>query len=181
MRRVIDNARARLNWTAAYQAAPLALLLLAVATLFRVAVEVSEGDTLAWDQAVLLSLRHADDVALPLGPAWIGTAMVNYTSLGGVAVILPITLATQRVDALFLSVGVAGGWLCSNALKVWIARPPRTELPIWCPLAMLVFQVVTPWFPLQPIWHWQSSRPGFYMRQPRKHMYSLLLARSSAQ
>ena len=131
MRRAIDKARARLNWTAAYRAAPMALLLLAVATLFRVAVEVREGDTLAWDQAFLLSLRHADDVALPLGPAWIETAMVNYTSLVGVAVILLITLATvgslviarRRVDALFLSVGVAGGWLCSNALKIWIARP----------------------------------------------------------
>ncbi|MEK1893837.1 MAG: phosphatase PAP2 family protein [Rhizobium sp.] len=131
MRRAIENARVRLNWTAAYRAVPFALLLLAVATLFHVAAEVREGDTLAWDQAFLLSLRHADDVALPLGPGWIKTAMVNYTSLGGMAVLLLITLSTigslviarRRVDALFLSVGVAGGWLCSNALKIWIARP----------------------------------------------------------
>lgn len=131
MRRAICHARARLSWTVAYRVLPFALLLLGIATLFYAAVEVREGDTLAWDQAFLLSLRHADDVALPLGPAWVKTAMVNYTSLGGVAVLLLITLATigfllvarRRVDALYLAVGFAGGWLCSNALKIWTARP----------------------------------------------------------
>ncbi|WP_018859078.1 phosphatase PAP2 family protein [Rhizobium sp. 42MFCr.1] len=131
MRRAIGNARARLSSKIAYRAIPFALLLLALAVLFYFSVEVGEGDTLAWDQAFLLALRHADDVALPLGPAWITTTMVNFTSLGGVAVLLFITLATiglllvsrRPVEALFLCVALAGGWLSSNTLKLWAARP----------------------------------------------------------
>lgn len=131
MMRANENARKRLVSKVAYRAIPFALLLLAAAALFHFSVEVGEGDTLAWDQAFLLSLRHADDVALPLGPAWITTAMVNFTSLGGVAVLLFITLTTiglllisrRPVEALFLCVALAGGWLSSNTLKLWAARP----------------------------------------------------------
>ncbi|TCM71156.1 undecaprenyl-diphosphatase [Rhizobium sp. BK068] len=130
MKGPLDSTRVRLNWTSALRAAPIALPLLAV-PLLHLAIEVREGDTLGWDQAILLSLRHADDVTRPVGPAWLGTAMVNYTSLGGVAVLLLIVLATvgflligrRPVDALFVSAGLVGGWLCSNALKIWIARP----------------------------------------------------------
>jgi len=71
MRQTIGNSHRRLNSAAAYRVVPFALLLLAVAALFHIAVEVVEGDTLAWDQAFLLSLRDADDVALPIGPTWV--------------------------------------------------------------------------------------------------------------
>jgi len=123
MMRANENARGRLSSKAAYRAIPFALLLLAAAALFHFSVEVGEGDTLAWDQAFLLSLRHADDVALPLGPAWITTAMVNFTSLGGVAVLLFITLTA--IGLLLISHRPVEA-PCSSVLRLPAAGFPAT-------------------------------------------------------
>lgn len=97
----------------------------------KLASEVLEGETRGIDEAVLLWLRQGGDTSLPIGPAWLGHAMRDITSLGGITVLTLVTagtviyllLARQRGTALLLLVSVAGGWLASTALKLGVARP----------------------------------------------------------
>lgn len=97
--------------------------------------EVLEGETAAFDRWVLLGLRHPGDPALPLGPAWLVRATVDFTALGGVAVLTLVTfvaagfLLTSRKPALalFLLAAIGGGALVSSILKSVFLRP-RPEL-----------------------------------------------------
>ena len=92
--------------------------------------EVMEGETAAFDRAVMLALRRADDPAVALGPAWLPTVMRDLTALGGVAVLSLIVLFTlaylvlvrKRQAALFVLVAVLGGLALSNSLKVLFGR-----------------------------------------------------------
>lgn len=122
----------------------LALLALAIA---KFASEVAEGDTMAFDRAVLLGLRYGHP-AVPAGPAWLGNAMVQLTALGSGTVLWLLTamaagyLLTARkpASAGFLVLSVSAGMALNALLKDWFVRP-RPEL-----VAHLV-QVQTTSFP----------------------------------
>lgn len=96
-----------------------------------IADEMAEGETRAFDEAVLLALRQPGDTARPIGPWWLEAAMVDLTSLGGwtvlavvTAVVLAYLLATARAGAAALVfASVIGGALLSTALKIGFARP----------------------------------------------------------
>lgn len=96
----------------------------------KAASEVIEGDTLAFDRAVLLLLRQSSDAAMPLGPPWLRQAMVDVTALGSVAVLTIITVlaagylvATKKPTlAAFMVGAVTGGALISTLLKITYAR-----------------------------------------------------------
>lgn len=96
-----------------------------------IADEMSEGETRGFDEAVLLALRHADDLKRPIGPQWLEAAMVDVTSLGGVPVltmiaviaVLYLAVSRQFASAAFLAVAVAGGGLLTTVLKLGFARP----------------------------------------------------------
>jgi undecaprenyl-diphosphatase len=96
-----------------------------------IASEVSEGDTGAFDKAILLALRNPGDTAQPIGPHWLERAMRDITALGGFTVVTLVTVATvgylaisgRRRRAFLLTVAVAGGALLSDALKSFFARP----------------------------------------------------------
>ncbi len=114
--------------------APLILLFLAAALVVMFAAiteELVDGDLHSFDRAVLLSLRHADDPAKPLGPLWLQVAARDVTSLGSTAVLTLITVAAlgflalkrQWRDALFVLVSICGGTAISFALKDLIQRP----------------------------------------------------------
>ena len=106
----------------------LAGLLLAFAEL---ADEVTDGDTHAFDRAVLLALRTAGDSADPVGPAWLEAAFRDITTLGGTPVLATVTLVTlgylllagRRATALLVTIAVGGGVLLSNLLKAGFQRP----------------------------------------------------------
>ncbi len=110
------------------------LVFLAVAggllLLGKAASEVIEGDTLAFDRAVLLFLRHSSDPATPIGPPWLRQVMVDVTALGSVALLTIITtlaagylVAAKKPALAAFTVGaVAGGALISTLLKVVYAR-----------------------------------------------------------
>jgi undecaprenyl-diphosphatase len=110
------------------------LLFLAVAggmlLLGKAASEVIEGDTLAFDRAVLLFLRDSSDPAMPIGPSWLRQVMVDVTALGSVAVLTIITtlaagylVAARKPSLALFTVGaVAGGALISTLLKIAYAR-----------------------------------------------------------
>jgi len=112
----------------------IAAILLAFVNL---ADEVLEGDTHAFDRAVLLALRNAVDLADPLGPAWLENAARDITSLGGYPVLILVTLAVigfllvvrQGRAALLVLVAVGGGMLLSTALKIGFDRPRPDLVP----------------------------------------------------
>ena len=100
-----------------------------------IADDVSEGDTLAFDTAILLAFRDRNDLADPLGPAWVEGIMRDFTALGGVAVLTTFTalavgflfLAGKRRTAWTVIVSVLGGIALSNLLK-WGFDRPRPDL-----------------------------------------------------
>lgn len=96
-----------------------------------IADEVSEGETHAIDEAILLMFRQAGDTSLPIGPAWLEIAMRDLTSLGSTAVLALFTILTagylamdgKRSTALFVLLATSGGGLLSFALKIGFDRP----------------------------------------------------------
>ncbi|MET3900915.1 undecaprenyl-diphosphatase [Devosia sp. UYZn731] len=98
--------------------------------------EVSEGSTFAFDQAILLSLRQPNDLAHPIGPAWLAEAARDVTALGGVPVlslvvliaVLFLTLSHRRSTAMLLAASVASGAIVSTILKFVFDRP-RPDIP----------------------------------------------------
>jgi undecaprenyl-diphosphatase len=99
--------------------------------------EVEDGETHAFDRAVMLSLRDPGDSADPLGPAWIEFLARDITALGGTAVLVLTTLAALGFlllsrrwgAAIFLTLSMAGGTMLSNALKSIFDRPRPDLVP----------------------------------------------------
>jgi len=97
--------------------------------------EVFEGETRAFDSAILLALRNPQDLADPIGPGWVEEGARDITGLGGYTILTLVTLATlvyllmarKRGAALLVAVAVVGGMLLSTGLKLGFERP-RPEL-----------------------------------------------------
>jgi undecaprenyl-diphosphatase len=117
---------------------PIALVLLIAACVlvFRhIADEVGEGDTRAFDRAIIYALRTPGDLHRPIGPDWLNVAAVDVTSLGsttvlGIIVILVcglfLSLRRWREGALLL-LASGGGLVLTNWLKDVFQRdrPPQ--------------------------------------------------------
>ncbi|MDN3564628.1 phosphatase PAP2 family protein [Paeniroseomonas aquatica] len=95
------------------------------------AEEVLEGDTSAFDSAVILALRAAGNPADPIGPPWFEemgrdvTALGSFVFLGFVlaAVVGYLMLIQKRGAALLMAVAVLGGAMVSTLLKLGFDRP----------------------------------------------------------
>lgn len=102
-----------------------------------VADEVREGESHAYDEAILRSLRQPADPALPIGPTWLREASRDITALGGGTVVTLVTLAVlgflllRQKFALMLVVliSTAGGGLLSGVLKNFFARERPSHIP----------------------------------------------------
>jgi undecaprenyl-diphosphatase len=108
------------------------LVLAALALAFlKFASEVSEGETLGFDRAIMLALRSTTDTAIPAGPAWLQATMLDITAIGGTSVLTLITLAVagfllvsrKAATAGFVLAAITGGAILSFALKAVFARP----------------------------------------------------------
>ena len=106
----------------------------AFATLANVMVE---GETYAFDRAVLLVMRAPGAPAGPWGPRWLMEVVRDYTALGSVGILTFMTLAVSgflllqgktRVAVLVLMT-VAGGMLLSTLLKRSFDRPRPDLVP----------------------------------------------------
>ncbi len=103
----------------------------------RLASEVFEGDTQAFDARILRALRSASDPSTPIGPAWLEYAMLDLTALGGPTVLglVVLTVAgflvlqTRYRAALVVLVTAASGELANYALKSAFMRPRPTIVP----------------------------------------------------
>ncbi|QFU14903.1 phosphatase PAP2 family protein [Microvirga thermotolerans] len=97
--------------------------------------EVFEGETHAFDTAILLALRSPQNLADPLGPGWLEESARDITGLGGYAILTLVTassviyllMAGKRGAAALVAVAVVGGALLSTGLKLGFERP-RPEL-----------------------------------------------------
>ena len=99
--------------------------------------EVMEGDTRAFDRMLLLAMRTPENLADPVGPAWLEFAASDITSLGGYPVLVLVTLAVigfllivgKRHAALLVVVAIGGGTLLSSGLKGLFDRPRPDLVP----------------------------------------------------
>lgn len=112
---------------------PLLALFMTGAALWvfaEVADDVLEGETHAFDRAILLALREKDDPAVPIGPPWLPELARDVTSLGGrtlltlltVGVVGFLLLNRRRAAALLVAASVSGGALLSSLLKMGFDR-----------------------------------------------------------
>ena len=103
----------------------------------RLAGEVMEGETQAFDQAIVLSLRSASDPSRPIGPAWVQGVLLDITALGSPVVLgLVVLIITGYllIEARYLTaVMVLGtsisGELLNESLKLLFERPRPSIVP----------------------------------------------------
>lgn len=93
--------------------------------------EVVEGDTLRFDNAILMLFRDPTAPAVPLGPGWLFEAARDITALGSFSVlgiivagiVLQLLLTGAKRTALFVLIAVIGGTVISTGLKALFDRP----------------------------------------------------------
>ncbi|MDW5377755.1 phosphatase PAP2 family protein [Halomonas sp. HP20-15] len=98
---------------------------------------VLEGETQSIDERLLLALRNPADHSDPLGPGWVEEIGRDFTALGGVAVLVLISLsalgylllARRYHAALFASIAVPGGMLLSTVMKMGYDRARPDLVP----------------------------------------------------
>ena len=115
----------------------LALIGAAVWAFFSIAGEVSEGETRAMDQAMLLWLRTPGDLNDPIGPGWLEVMVRDFTGLGGVGILSLVVLATAGWFLMRREVRTAGfvvlattvGMTMSSLFKSLYERPRPDLVP----------------------------------------------------
>ena len=116
----------------------IGLALCAVVFLFiKLAGEVMEGDTQAFDAAIVRGLRKATDPAKPVGPAWVEGVLFDITALGspvvlGLVVLIitgSLVLQGRYRTAMIVLAASVGGELINESLKVLFERPRPDVVP----------------------------------------------------
>lgn len=103
----------------------------------KLASEMSEGETEAFDIAILEALRRPVDPATPIGPSWLLAAMRDLTALGSATVLalvscLAIAFLLVRGrwhQALYTAVATGGGAIMGKLLKALFARDRPEIVP----------------------------------------------------
>ena len=137
-----QNVLARcLGWLGGHELIILVLLFAAAAGAWgfaALASEVMEGETGAFDRAILLAMRHPGDLS-PIGPPAFQEAVRDVSALGSAALLGLITLfATgflaldgKRHMAYFTAGSVVGGLLVSVLLKGILSAPGPRSCRMW--------------------------------------------------
>lgn len=116
---------------------PVLLLAAALWIFASIADEVVEGESHAFDKAVLLAMRMPQDLAEPWGPLWLEELARDFTALGGAGVLTFLILAVlgflllqgkPRVAGVMI-VAIGGGMLLSPVLKLGFDRPRPDLVP----------------------------------------------------
>lgn len=125
-----------------------ALALITLAFVFiQLAAAVLRGHTQQLDERILRSLRQADNVAVPIGPAWLRAAALDITALGAptvlglavVGVVGYMLLHRMFRTAAFVFLASAGGFLLNTILKQFFERPRPSIVPHLREVASLSF------------------------------------------
>ena len=117
----------------------LALLVVAGGTLgfVLIAGEVLGGETNAFDKALFLAFRDANNPGIALGPAWLPEMARDITALGSFGVLSLVLLivigylviTAKRAAALLVLMAVLGGQLISTLLKLGFERARPDLVP----------------------------------------------------
>ncbi len=117
------------------------LVALAASTLLfaflKLASEVMEGETLAFDTRILRALRDPQDPARMIGPPWLQGALLDLTALGSpvilglvvAAVVGFLLLQTRYRTALFVFITSTSGWFVNYVLKSAFERTRPSVVP----------------------------------------------------
>jgi len=117
------------------------LVALAASTLLfaflKLASEVMEGETMAFDTRILRALRNPQDPARMIGPPWLQGALLDLTALGSpvilglvvAAVVGFLLLQTRYRTALFVLITSTSGWFVNYALKNAFERTRPSVVP----------------------------------------------------
>jgi undecaprenyl-diphosphatase len=97
----------------------------------RLAGEVLEGETMAFDTKILQALRSPDDPSRPIGPPWIENALLDLTAIGGTTVLTLVALAVvgflllqaRYRTALVVLLATISGEFLNTVLKSAFNRP----------------------------------------------------------
>lgn len=103
----------------------------------KIADEALEGDTAAFDEAVVRAMRNPDDLSRPIGPEMLAEIARDVTALGGIG---PLTFFSVVAAgylffdrklrmALFLAVATGGSVIASLLLKNLFDRPRPSVVP----------------------------------------------------
>jgi undecaprenyl-diphosphatase len=101
----------------------------------------------SFDERVLVWFRHADDLAVPIGPRWLLDAAREITALGSSTVLMLVTFSVlgyfwlERKTGMLVLVAVStfGGVALSTALKELFGRPRPRVVPHLVPVASASF------------------------------------------
>ncbi|MBD8677711.1 phosphatase PAP2 family protein [Sphingomonas sp. CFBP 13720] len=128
-----SRAARRFPWSVAW----IAMALAAVMVLLFLASRVVGGDAFAFDARILLMLRQADDVAVPVGSARLASAVRDVTALGSTTVLTLIVVIAAllltasgrwRTGALVAAATALGGWT-NTVIKDVVSRARPDLVP----------------------------------------------------
>lgn len=134
------NPAKLMRWRDRHELAFLATLFLLAGgawAFIELAENVMQGETRAFDVGILLALRNPNDLSDPIGPRWVEELGRDFTALGGIAVLMLLTLAVigyllldhKRRTALLVAGSVGSGMLLSLLLKRGFERPRPDLVP----------------------------------------------------
>jgi undecaprenyl-diphosphatase len=129
-----------LGWIGRQDAAVLVTTFAVVLALFgfaKVAGEMLEGDTKAFDVWLLRILRRPDAAEIPIGPGWLTHAALDISGLGGpttltLAILLVcgyLVLDRKYASMWLVAIAGASGGLLSTLLKLLFARERPDIVP----------------------------------------------------
>ncbi len=136
------KARTELVWLLVGLGACVLLLVFVV-----LAGKVMGGDTQALDTKILRALRSPADPAKPIGPSWIGPALLDLTALGSPTVLglLVVSISGFLVlqrryqTAIFIFITSSSGLVVGSLLKAMFMRPRPSVVPQLRPVAETSF------------------------------------------
>lgn len=104
---------------------------------FAVTSEMLEGEVQEIDHFLLLALRSSANTNVPIGPEWLHSAMHDISALGGMAVLVILTLGLSGFFVLrkqtrmlaFFVCSILGGSAAMLLLKSFFARPRPDVVP----------------------------------------------------
>ncbi|WP_241657366.1 phosphatase PAP2 family protein [Aurantiacibacter suaedae] len=108
-----------------------------VAGFVALAGEMQEGETHAFDIAILETLREPGNAAQLIGPGWLQSVATDITALGGVTVLALVSalaiafllLRGRWRQAIFTTLATAGGAVMGSLLKGLFARSRPEVVP----------------------------------------------------
>lgn len=119
----------------------LAIVVLVVAAFgagfIAIADETMEGETLRFDNSILLALRQPHNLNIPIGPSWLFDFMVDFSALGGVSLTVTVLLVISGYfllvkklrSVVFLLTSVGSGTLAMILMKNFFGRPRPSVVP----------------------------------------------------